>query len=265
MALTREQCEELYNTQGVAVAERIARVLFSQLGPLNGMTIDDFRQAAAMGIWKSLPKYQADLGKFDSWASNTARRGILDEVRSCNEVGRSRRADGIVGAVHSLEERAFSADAAGGVPTLHRNLIAASRPVDRRAAYEGIERLLAGLDERQRTVVFLMDVMELEDFAVGAVLDLPEATVAAVRAEALGILGGKPPPAGRRKLKSKLQRNSATFATTFPESGPLGPLFTDGLKSERIRPCQKATREPKGAKNHVRSQPKNSIAGRKAS
>jgi RNA polymerase sigma factor (sigma-70 family) len=228
MTQTREQ---LYAATE-EISEKAARSYAKRHGSLNGMTVEDYHQAARIGIWNKLPQFDARQSALESWAARTAHNAIRDEVRKCDEVGRSRRADGITGAMLSLEvggEAGARGRHGEGRKTLLRDLIAAPRSIDRVAAFEALDERLAGLDERQRVVVFLLDAQDLSESEAGAVLDLPDTFIAEIHAEALAILRGTRRSTQRRRGTENRSRKAKKRTIIFSQAaGQFGPLFTEG-------------------------------------
>ena len=188
------------------------------------MTLDDYMQAGRIAIWRKLPLFDPARSGLDAWAARVSHNAIRDEVRRCDEVGRSIRADGIKGAARSLEHQAGPA-IEGARRTLLRDLIAAPRQLDRRASYETLGELLAGLDERQRVVVFLLEVQDLSDAEAGEVLDLPETCVREVHAEAMALLRGQQHSPQGPQSTQRSQRQNKVKITFSSASGQFGPLF----------------------------------------
>jgi RNA polymerase sigma factor (sigma-70 family) len=206
------------------VCENIARGRAAK-GTVNGMTVNDYCQAALMGVWRSLGKYRADKGELRPWVIQQARRAILDEIRKCDEVGRSRRADGIVGPQSSLES--LAASATGGVI---RELTVSPRHADRLMAAEAIAQHLAGLDPQERMIVYLVEVLDHADFEAAAVLDLPVDVARDVHAAAMAKLRGRPESRGegRGARGETAKKSKQKFALP---GGPCGPLFTQGSEN----------------------------------
>jgi RNA polymerase sigma factor (sigma-70 family) len=189
------------------LAEKAARRHYAANGSMNGMEVEDYRQYALMGLLKAARKYIPSKGRFENFARRFCERGIMDGVRECDEVGRSRRADGIVGAVISLEGGATNS---GRMLTDFRDLLAARSKDDQVENYSRLRPVFRALkDDRLRAILYLMDVLEVEAWRVADVFDITEAFVHTLHGLAMARLAGHSTrrPTGRVALHFKLPAN----------------------------------------------------------
>jgi RNA polymerase sigma factor (sigma-70 family) len=170
------------------LAEKVARRFFTVKGSLNGMVEEDYRQHALMGLAQATATYRESKGPFENYATNFCKRRIMDGVRECDDVGRSRRADGIVGAVISLE----GGDTNDGRRlTDFRDLLAARSKDDQVENYSRLRLVFRSLkDDRLRSVLYMMDVLEIEAWRVADVFDITEAFVHTLHGLAMARLAG---------------------------------------------------------------------------
>jgi RNA polymerase sigma factor (sigma-70 family) len=146
--------------------EKAARCVHSKYGNVNGLTRDDYRQYAAIGLLRAVKEYRPSKGAFTHFAWKRVKGAILDGIREVDEVGRSRRVDGIKGPC-SLESRGADDGERLG---LLRERLPARRTADVTAGFEQIEELLSGLQREVRVVVYLSVISELSAWQIGCVL-----------------------------------------------------------------------------------------------
>jgi len=168
------------------LAERVARQVRQQVGLLNGLALEDYRQAALLAMWRATDRWKPNGAPFGRYAWPPMWSAVMDEIRRTDEVGRWRRADGITGARLSLEGAAPNAGMHGEA-TL-REMLQAPTPTAQASAYLAAAELLAGLDLAHRAVVWLCEVQGLAQRHAGQVLGISEHAAGRLRREAIEYL-----------------------------------------------------------------------------
>jgi RNA polymerase sigma factor (sigma-70 family) len=174
-------------------AERVALRLWQKMGklPVNGMDLEDFKQAAIIGLWKALQTFNAKRQpSLRAHVQCTVRRRIQDAIRDCDEVGRELRKKGVYGP-RSLEDIVSAGGCDDSGLKVLREL-AASTDFDAQVdAYEAMDRLLAGLSLKHRTVMYMLVVAELPQWKVARIVGLAQARVHQLYHEAMKWLRDK--------------------------------------------------------------------------
>lgn len=160
------------------LAERVARSVANRHGFLNGLDLADYLQVATVGLWDAVLAYRPELGRFTSYAWRRMHGRVLDEIRDADEVGRSRRARGVRGPTVSLDHPLFGSD--GDRMLAVRDLVASSVLSQRREGLEAMDLMLRGLDQVARVVVYLTQVLGLEQVEVAHVVGLTESRVSQI-------------------------------------------------------------------------------------
>lgn len=177
------------------LAERVARQVVQQYGELNGLTLEDYRQAALLAMWRATARWKPNGAPFARYAWAPCWSAVVDEIRRTDEVGRSCRAAGIRGATLSLDGPAFDRTAA-----CLREMLADPRAARSKECYQAVAERLAGLGFARRALVFLCDVQGLAQRHAAAVLGISEVAAARLRREGIDYLriraryrAGRPP------------------------------------------------------------------------
>ena len=185
--MTPEQLE--LQTRNEDLVEKVARYIGARFGFLNGLDLDDYLNEARVGLWESACLWKSDRGtSFRGYARKRMENKILDHVRSCDEVGRSLREDGITGPSNLLDHPLIHSDA--DRCQVLSGFLASSDDMLHDETFEACRLILHGLDDRERMVVFLVDVMGLTQTNVGHILDLPDRMIWEMRKHALEFLRG---------------------------------------------------------------------------
>lgn len=172
-------------------AEILGRQVWSGLGPQNGLTIDDYLALARAGLWQACRRYRSSRGRpFKAFARQRVRGAVLDGVREADEVGRSRRRDGLRGATLSMEGPSYAPQGRPDEGSFRQVLpsLRAPAPEARAEAFDGLAALLAGLDLRARSVAWLVGIEGLYQWQAAMVLGISQPAVSAAWAEVRGRL-----------------------------------------------------------------------------